>query len=204
MPRHLQNLHMSDDASSTSLDAGADGTHRRVAPFIVLAVAAIIAGLFWILIGAKTTQTESADSPLLGRPAPVVKTTTLDGKPFDLQRRKGSWVVLNFFNSTCVPCIQEHPELMKFATEQGQLSDGAELYTVVWDDNHGAVQKFFSANGGTWPILNDDDAGIEVSFGVAKVPETWIINPDGFVVYRHLGGITDDQLTRLLAQAKAA
>lgn len=177
---------------------------RRVAPFIVLGVAAIIAGLFWILIGAKTNEAETADSPLLGRPAPVVKTNTLDGKPFDLQRRKGSWVVLNFFNSTCVPCIQEHPELLKFSSEQSKLSDGAELYTVVWDDNHGAVQKFFAANGGTWPILTDDDANIEVAFGVAKVPETWIIDPNGFVVYRHLGGTTDDQLTRLLGQAKAA
>ena len=36
--------------------------------------------------------------------------TTLDDESFDLARRKGSWVVLNFFNSTCVPCVAEHPE----------------------------------------------------------------------------------------------
>lgn len=190
-------------AADTASQEAAGTSPRRVAPFIVLGVTAVIAGLFYILIGAKTNEAETADSPLLGRPAPVVKTTTLDGKPFDLQRRKGSWVVLNFFNSTCVPCVQEHPELMKFATEQAQLSDGAELYTVVWDDNRGAVQKFFADNGGTWPILTDDDARIEVAFGVAKVPETWIIDPNGFVVSRHLGGTTDDQLTRLVGQAKA-
>ncbi len=193
-----------NEASADATDQAPTGSSpRRVAPFIVLGVTAVIAGLFYILIGAKTNEAETADSPLLGRPAPVVQTTTLDGKPFDLQRRKGSWVVLNFFNSTCVPCVQEHPELMKFATEQAQLSDGAELYTVVWDDNRGAVQKFFADNGGTWPILNDDDARIEVAFGVAKVPETWIIDPNGFVVSRHLGGTTDDQLTRLVGQAKA-
>ncbi len=190
-------------AADTASQEAAGTSPRRVAPFIVLGVTAVIAGLFYILIGAKTNEAETADSPLLGRPAPVVKTTTFDGKPFDLQRRKGSWVVLNFFNSTCVPCVQEHPELMKFATEQAQLSDGAELYTVVWDDNRGAVQKFFADNGGTWPILTDDDARIEVAFGVAKVPETWIIDPNGFVVSRHLGGTTDDQLTRLVGQAKA-
>ncbi len=193
-----------NEASADATDQAPTGSSpRRVAPFIVLGVTAVIAGLFYILIGAKTNEAETADSPLLGRPAPVVQTTTLDGKPFDLQRRKGSWVVLNFFNSTCVPCVQEHPELMKFATEQAQLSDGAELYTVVWDDNRGAVQKFFADNGGTWPILTDDDARIEVAFGVAKVPETWIIDPNGFVVSRHLGGTTDDQLTRLVGQAKA-
>ena len=127
-------------------------TSRRRAPLIVAAVALVLAGLFVVLIGAKTDEADTADSPLLGRPAPAVQTTTLDGQPFDLQRRKGSWVVLN---------------------------------------------------GGSWPILADDDARIEVAFGVAKVPETWIIDPNGFVVSRHLGGTTDEQLTRLLAQAKA-
>ncbi len=196
------------DSADESAHQPADQTtsaspSRRVAPFIVLAVAAVVAGLLWILIGAKTGESDSADSPLLGRPAPVVKTTTLDGKPFDLQRRKGSWVVFNFFNSTCVPCVQEHPELLKFADEQAKLTDGAEFYTVVWDDSHGAVQKFFADNGGTWPILTDEDASISVAFGVAKVPETWIIDPNGFVVQRLIGGTTDDQLTRLIAQAKA-
>ena len=196
-------------ADSVTDDDGTDGTSgvasrasRPVTPFIVLAVAALVAGLFWVLIRANTNEADTADSPLLGRPAPVVQTSTIDGEPFDLQRRKGSWVILNFFNSTCVPCIQEHPELLKFVQEQALLSDGAELYTVVWDDNRGAVQKFFKDNGGTWPILTDDDARIEVAFGVAKVPETWIIDPNGFVVYRFLGGTTDDQLTRILEQAK--
>ncbi|CAB4860262.1 unannotated protein [freshwater metagenome] len=182
---------------------GAAPSPRRVAPFVVAAIAVVIAGLFWILIGANTSESDTADSPLLGRPAPVVKTTTLDGQPFDLQRRKGSWVVLNFFNSTCVPCVQEHGELAKFAQEQSQLGDGAEFYTVVWDDNRGAVEKFFADNGGSWPVLTDDDASISVAFGVAKVPETWVIDPYGVVVYRLISGTTDDQLTRLITQAKA-
>ena len=53
-----------------------------------------------------------ADSPLIGRPAPEATGTLDDGTSFDLSRRKGSWVVLNFFDPTCVPCIQEHPELV--------------------------------------------------------------------------------------------
>ena len=39
-------------------------------------------------------------------------------QPFDLARRKGSWVVLNFFNSTCAPCKAEHPELVEFTEQQ--------------------------------------------------------------------------------------
>jgi cytochrome c biogenesis protein CcmG/thiol:disulfide interchange protein DsbE len=195
-----------NDAGDAGGDAsGVDSKRRRTAPIIVLVVAIVVGGLFWILGSAKSGESaDTADSPLLGRPAPAVKATTLDGKPFDLQRRKGSWVVLNFFNSTCVPCVKEHPELVKFADEQSELADGAELYTVINYDDEGAVRDFFAENGGSWPVLSDPNADISVAFGISKVPETWIVDPDGFVVQRAIVGLTDDQLTRLLEQAKAA
>ena len=43
--------------------------------------------------------------------------------------------MLNFFQSTCLPCKAEHPELVAFADQQARIADGAELYTVVWDDS---------------------------------------------------------------------
>ena len=174
---------------------------KRVAPVIVLAVTVVIAAFFVILINAKSGSTaDSAYSPLVGSPAPVVKTTTLDGKPFDLQRRKGSWVVLNFFNSTCGPCVQEHPEFVKFAGEQQTSgSIGAEMYSIVWNDIDGATAKFFTTNKVTWPVLLDKNAEIGGEFGVAKVPETWIIDPNGYVMWHTISEITDDSLTKALS-----
>jgi len=173
---------------------------KRVAPVIVLAVTVVIAAFFVILINAKSGSTaDSAYSPLVGSPAPVVKTTTLDGKPFDLQRRKGSWVVLNFFNSTCGPCVQEHPEFVKFAGEQQTSAIGAEMYSIVWNDIDGATAKFFTTNKVTWPVLLDKNAEIGGEFGVAKVPETWIIDPNGYVMWHTISEITDDSLTKALS-----
>ncbi|NCX31624.1 MAG: TlpA family protein disulfide reductase [Actinobacteria bacterium] len=127
--------------------------------------------------------------------------TTIDDQTFDLARRKGSWVVLNFFNSTCVPCIAEHPTLVEFARGESTRADGVELYTVVNDDADAAVRDFFAANGGDWPKLRDADGAIAVAFGVAKVPETWIIDPNGFVRLRIIGqlagGVLESQMTRL-------
>src|SRR6187455_1531640 len=122
------------------------GRRRRIAPWIALGVAAVFAVLFVFLAGAKGGDTESADTPLLGEIAPAVSGTTIDGKPWELSRRKGSWVVLNFFQSTCVPCKEEHPELVRFVEEQRSLqSDGAELYTVVYsDDEVDSVRSFFA------------------------------------------------------------
>jgi cytochrome c biogenesis protein CcmG/thiol:disulfide interchange protein DsbE len=156
-----------------------------------------------VLAMAKPGDSESASSPLLGQPAPVVKSTTIGGGDFDLARRKGSWVVLNFFNSTCVPCRQEHPFLVDFAKEQESSDNAVELYTVVNDDADGPVQAFFDTNGGDWPAIRDDDGAISVAFGVAKVPESWVIDPNGFVRLRIMGALTKGFLTSRLDELKS-
>ena len=113
-----------------------------------------VAGLFVVLAGSDASTNETADTPLLDEPAPEAVGMRADGSAFDLARRKGSWVVLNFFTSTCVPCQQEHPDLVRFAEQQAALGgDGAELYTVVYDDDRGAVEDFFAENGGDWPVV---------------------------------------------------
>ncbi|MEY4173706.1 MAG: cytochrome c biosis protein CcmG [Actinomycetota bacterium] len=182
-------------------------SRRRVAPFVVLAVAVVFVGFFWVLAGGDGQQADKlglVDSPLLGRAAPTVRSTTLDDTPFDLSRRKGSWVVLNFFNSTCVPCRAEHPELVEFAEQQSSFgSDGAELYTVLqYQDQIDNVKKFFVARGGDWPIVRDDEGGINVDFAVAQVPETFVVNPAGVVVLRWAGPIDADTLSQLVQQQR--
>jgi cytochrome c biogenesis protein CcmG/thiol:disulfide interchange protein DsbE len=169
---------------------------RRVAPIVAALIGVVAVALMVMLATAKTGNKDSASSPLLGKSAPVVKTTTIDGRPFDLSRRRGSWVALNFFNSTCVPCRQEQPELVKFVDAQKTATNPVEFYTVINDDSDSAVKAFFDANGGDWPKIHDDDGAIAVAFGVAKVPETWIIDPNGFVRLRIIGAVTADFLTQ--------
>ncbi len=176
---------------------------RPVAPYISGAVGVVLIGLIVLFAFAKPGGGDIARSPLLGQPAPVVQSTSLNGPDFDLARRKGSWVVFNFFNSTCVPCRQEHPFLVQFTKDQAASANPAELYTIVNDDSDNAVTAFFDTNGGTWPIVRDDDGAISVAFGVAKVPETWIIDPDGFVRARIAGALTAGYLTEKLNELKS-
>ena len=115
-------------------------TARRLAP----AVGLVLVAFFVVLAVSKPRGEADVPSPLIGNPAPAVRSTVINGGDFDLARRKGSWVVLNFFNSTCVPCRNEHPELVAFADEQAGIADGAELFTVVNDDTDEAVSAFFA------------------------------------------------------------
>jgi cytochrome c biogenesis protein CcmG/thiol:disulfide interchange protein DsbE len=171
--------------------------------YIAGAAGVLLLAFLVVLAMAKPGDSESASSPLLGQAAPVVKSTTIGGGDFDLARRKGSWVVLNFFNSTCVPCRQEHPFLVDFAKEQESSDNAVELYTVVNDDADGPVQAFFDTNGGDWPAIRDDDGAISVAFGVAKVPESWVIDPNGFVRLRIMGALTKGFLTSRLDELKS-
>ena len=171
--------------------------------YIAGAAGVLLLAFLFVLAMAKPGDSESASSPLLGQAAPVVKSTTIGGGDFDLARRKGSWVVLNFFNSTCVPCRQEHPFLVDFAKEQESSDNAVELYTVVNDDADGPVQAFFDTNGGDWPAIRDDDGAISVAFGVAKVPESWVVDPNGFVRLRIMGALTKGFLTSRLDELKS-
>ncbi len=198
---------MSDDlatAAEALAPAGPAAPRRRrpVAPFVALAVAVALGALFVVLAGSEPGRATRVESFLLGRPAPPAVGTTLDDAPFDLARRKGSWVVLNFFDPTCVPCVEEHPELIAFAEQQAQLADGAELYTVINRGGDDAVRAFFADNGGGWPVVRDPTGAISVAFGVAKVPETWVIDPNGVVRVRYPGPVTDEALGAQLQQLR--
>ena len=193
---------MSDATPETSASASAAVKKRPFAPYVAGAVGVLLAAFLLMLAFADAGGSDSANSPLLGKPAPEVKSTVIDGGDFDLARRKGSWVVLNFFNSTCVPCRQEHGLLVDFAAEQKNSDDPVELYTVVNDDSDAAVKAFFASNGGDWQKIRDDDGAISVSFGVAKVPESWVIDPDGFVRMRVIGALSEGFLTSRIDELK--
>lgn len=169
----------------------ASGLARKLSPIVGL----VLAAFFVVLALSEPRGEADVSSPLIGNPAPAIQSTVIGGGDFELSRRKGSWVVLNFFNSTCVPCRNEHPELVKFADEQEAIDDGAEVFTIVNDDSDDAVSAFFEANGGDWPKVRDPDGTIAVAFGVAKVPETWVIDPSGFVRMRIAGEVTASLLS---------
>ncbi len=194
-----------DDPATADVpdDGGTESSaRRRLAPLIVGAIAVVMVGLFVVLLGASPDDGgTSADSPLIGRPAPEATGRLSDGTSFDLSRRKGSWVVLNFFDPTCVPCIREHPELLKFTEDQASLgTEGAEMYSVITRGDQDEIEAFFAENGGDWPAIYSDADEFPVAFGVAQVPETWIIDPSGVVQLRLISEVTSEQLNSILRQ----
>lgn len=189
-------------------DIGASSTPARSATvkWVAAIVAVAAVGLVALFIAADPTAPDvSGPSPLINQPAPAAVGELGDGTPFDLSRRKGSFVVLNFFASDCIPCIREHPDLIEFDDQQSLLgTEGAELYSVVTGDTQSRVEEFFAERGGDWPAVYSEGDQISVVFGVALVPETWIVDPDGIVRARFQNTVTAEQLSITIQQIREA
>ena len=169
--------------------------------WIAVAVAVPVALLVLALANGEPAATRAVRSPLVGKPAPALEGTTVDGNDARLADLRGKWVVVNFFATWCVPCRQEHPELIRFAQAHEATGDAAVL-AVVYSDNTQAVKEFRDKEGGTWPMLTDPKGRIALDYGVAGIPESFLVSPDGVVVAKLLGGVRAADLDQLLYRAK--
>jgi cytochrome c biogenesis protein CcmG, thiol:disulfide interchange protein DsbE len=150
------------------------------------------------LIGALTVRSgDAGGSPLIGKPAPLKAGTTVDGAPFVPSDLRGRWVVVNFFSTWCVPCQQEHPELVVFSERHGATRDAA-VVSLVFEDETPKVRRFFADRGGDWPVVQDEDGRTALDFGVTGVPESYLVDPDGIVVERVVGGVDAGELDKLI------
>lgn len=172
-----------DDATA----AGQDGPRTALVVSIVLAV--LVAILVAVLATRDPSTARATQSPLIDRLAPPTEGTTIDGGSVSVADQRGRWVVLNFFARWCVPCREEHPQLLAFDAAHREVGD-AVLISVTFDDTADSAREWFAANGGDWPVIDDPENRIGVAYGVAQVPETFVISPDGIVVKRFAGEIT--------------
>lgn len=208
---------MSDTlAPSTPADTpGDDGGRRRarsrIAPFVALAIAAVFALLFVVFAQSDSNEAESAETRWQDRPAPLTAgrlagtggNTGVEERTFDLTQRSGSWVVLNFFDSTCGPCVAEHPELVDFDAGQDTLgADQIELVSILWGKDPARSYEYLQEHDLDWDVVYDDGS-IANAYGITKVPETWIIDPNGVVRRRYIGEVSAQLLIDTVAAFEA-
>jgi cytochrome c biogenesis protein CcmG/thiol:disulfide interchange protein DsbE len=177
---------------------------RRRTGLIVSAVVAVLAIGFVAVLATREPATDRRrDSPLIGKVVPPLAGETLAGGNFDIDDHQGRWVVVNFFATWCVPCRIEHPELDAFNQAHARAGD-AVLVSVLFDDDPASARTFFDRNGGDWPVVLDSDGLIASAFGTPKVPESYLVSPNGRVAVKFTGGVTSDGLDRAIDQIEQA
>ncbi len=170
---------------------------RRSRPTLIAAVVVgLVVGLLVVLLATRSAGERITESRLIGQPAPALDGEVLLGEPIDLFASE-KWTVVNFFATWCAPCIVEHPELVAFEKAHAETGD-AQVVSVVYSDKTSAVKRFFEERGGDWPVLDSDEGRTAFYWGVAKVPESYLVAPTGVVVERFIGGVTQRGLDRYI------
>jgi len=102
------------------------------------------------------------------------------GKPQRLADLKGHWVVLNFWATWCVPCIQEIPEIAAFRREHPEI---VVIGVAIDVEDAAKVRTFAKKVGHEYPLVLSNDA-VEKQLGEPKaLPTTRIYDPSGKIVY---------------------
>ena len=119
--------------------------------------------------------------------APDFTLEDMQGNKVSLSDFKGKIVVVNFWATWCPPCIEEMPSMEKLH-QKFKGEDFVLLAVNVEEDSRSIVERFLKKNPFTFPVLLDQDAVVQQLFGAYRFPETIIINRQGEIVTRVVGG----------------
>ena len=130
--------------------------------------------------------------------------TDTKGQRHRLADYKGRWVVVNYWATWCVPCIQEIPEIADFARSHPKVVVVG--IAVDAQDNVAKVKQFAVKTGHDYPLVLADET-VEKQLGEPKaLPTTRIYDPTGKIVYDRVGRVTKkflEEATRASPPAKA-
>ena len=146
---------------------------------------------FFLAVGLKLDPRE-VPSPLVGKPAPGFQAPALGRPEITIKRDDllGKVWLLNVWASWCGACRDEHPVLVEFARRKLVPIYGLN-YKDKREDGLGWLTQF--GNPYTESVF-DPEGRIGIDYGVYGVPETFVIDRDGVIRYKHIGPITPEVL----------
>jgi thiol-disulfide isomerase/thioredoxin len=153
-----------------------------------------------LIMAAAISATSGSGPAAIGASAPALPATTLDGSPIAREAVPGKITVLNFWATWCPPCRAETPDYTA-AYRQLRAKDVAFL-GIDTTETAPIVKTFVSAKGIPYPIAL---AGPDLynAYGISYIPTTIVLDANGIVRARWIGGVTPAQLAQYVADARA-
>ena len=141
--------------------------------------------------GGLETETTVLPSPLIDKPAPDFSLPPLaaGGAGFSTADLNGKVSLVNVFASWCVPCRAEHPVLNALAK-----STDVPIYGINYKDKPEAARAWIAELGNPYARVGADDGRVGIEWGVYGVPETFVVDREGRIRYKHVGPLTRDAL----------
>jgi len=150
-----------------------------------------------LAVGLKISDKKTLiPSPLIGRPIPEFNLPLLDDPstalgPADF---KGAPYLINFWASWCVTCVYEHPVITELA-RSGKLR----VVGLNFRDEPQDARNWLAQHGNPYDVvITDHDGRVSINFGVYAAPESFLIAPDGEVVYKQIGAMTNEVVEEVI------
>jgi cytochrome c biogenesis protein CcmG/thiol:disulfide interchange protein DsbE len=150
-----------------------------------------LVAVFWVGLHRDPRE---IPSPLVGKPAPAFTLPVIEGGSGTLSDRnlRGSAHLVNFFASWCEGCQEEHPYLLHLAREEG-----ADIIGIDYKDAEPDFRSWIAEHGDPYRLVAADAQGqTGINWGVYGVPETFVVDARGVIVYKQIGPITPDAWTQ--------
>lgn len=155
-----------------------------------------------VLVGLVAVFATSIDrdpglvrSVLIGKPVPqftLPPVDELDVPGFSSEDFSGEATLVNVFASWCVPCRAEHPLLKSIKAETG-----IRLYGMNQVDAPENARAFLAELGNPYDAVGADrDRRVSIDWGVYGVPETFVVDANGVITYKHVGPMTPETIER--------
>ncbi|MCK0510333.1 DsbE family thiol:disulfide interchange protein [Aromatoleum buckelii] len=135
-------------------------------------------------------------SPLVDKPAPEFRLATLAAPDTALGAAdmRGEVWLLNVWASWCVSCREEHPVLMELARDKV-----VPLVGLNYKDTRPEAIAWLEAHGDPYTTsVVDADGRVGIDYGVYGVPETFLIDRQGVIRYKHIGPVTREAVRDVL------
>ncbi len=139
-----------------------------------------------------TLNPREVPSPLIDKPAPAFQAERLGqaGQTVSREQLLGKPWVLNVWASWCAPCRDEHPLWVAYAK-----TSPVPLYGLNYKDKPAAASTWLRQLGDPYAAsLVDPEGRIGLDYGVYGVPETFVVDRQGIVRFKHVGPITPEIL----------
>jgi thiol-disulfide isomerase/thioredoxin len=134
-----------------------------------------------------------------GGATPELRARTLDGDFLDLRAMRGRVVIVNFWATWCVPCVAEMPGLDRLRRKLH-----IEVVAVNFQENAARIRPFLAQTGVMLPVVRDHDGSLRSTWRVSVFPTTFVIAPDGRIVFVATGEVDwDDPMVQALVASEA-
>ena len=166
----------------------------RVLKFAIPAL--LFAVLVVFLMRGLSRDPREIPSPLIGRPAPAFTLPVLaqPAQTWSPAAMKGQVWLLNVWASWCVPCLVEHPLLVDLA--RGKV---VPIVGFNYKDDPAAATAWLAKHGDPFvKVVADRSGSVAFDYGVYGVPETFLIDRDGTIRFKHVGPLTQEVVQRRL------